>query len=69
MKKKALLDIRNKSIIELNKELDKKLKEVRKKEIENYVNKLKNTCEIKSLKKTIAQFCTLIQQKKYEKNT
>lgn len=69
MKKNIYHDFRGKTTAEIQREINRLRLECKKKQLENHVNKLKNTCEIRSLKRDIARLYTLYTQKIHEKNT
>lgn len=67
MKKKEIRDIFNLPILELHKQADNLLKELRKLEIERTTGKLKNSNLLGLIKKDIARLKTVIRIKELAK--
>lgn len=69
MKKKIIDEFKNKTEKEIIKEINKLKLDIKQKMINNAVNKSKNTCEIRSIRRSVARLYTLLNQKRYEKKT
>lgn len=67
MKRKELQEYRNKSVIELEKELRVYRERLNSLKLDLAAGKVKNIKEIRSLKKSIAQFITFIKEKSRSK--
>lgn len=64
MKKKEIVELRQKTLGELEKLYGEKRQELIKLELEGSLLKLKNTASLKTLRKDIARMLTFIHEKK-----
>jgi len=67
MKRKEIVDLRNKSIQELNKIVDDKRNKLRSLRFDLAAGKVKNVSELVELKKDVARLLTIIKIKENEK--
>lgn len=65
MKKRELRDLKNKSVKELIKIVDKKAIEIMKVKAKSKVSKEKNLKHVKNIKKDVAQIKTVIREKEF----
>ncbi len=67
MKKKELQDLKNKTMVEVDKEIHDKRERLLNLRMDLSLGKVKNISEIKELKKSIAQLLTIKKMKEKEK--